>query len=354
MLFSYNYVPHDVEKLQAWLDHLVKEVWCKACGEFKLDLLDPELQEIVQAIADDNKTKLKLFEPIRDLFDLFKGLSTDQRAQFARWYDANNNIEALCSNSPEQQPVTYAEVAVINAPLAEQLKAFYTDLWVRVLGLSPVKTKIGPIDAHYRDFVSVNKQGKCPYCGLFNLDGEHDVTRDAYDHFLPKATYPFNSVNFRNLAPMCGKCNSGYKLQKDPVCHLDPIKRKTGNTRRKAFYSYAAVHPRIEVSMSVNTKNSQDIQPEEIAISLTAPGKDEEVESWREVFGIEQRYKARCCGENDGKAWLIRVTEENILYDRTTQQMLEAEIRAAEKTPWSDANFLKKPFLEACRTAGIV
>lgn len=34
--------------------------------------------------------------------------------------------------------------------------------------------------------------------------------------------------------------------------------------------------------------------------------------------------------------------------------MLDAEVRAAEKKPWSDANFLKKPFLIACKNANLV
>jgi len=46
--------------------------------------------------------------------------------------------------------------------------------------------------------------------------------------------------------------------------------------------------------------------------------------------------------------------EENENYGLTTQQMLEAEMRAAESRPWSDANFLKKPFLLACQNAGLV
>jgi hypothetical protein len=39
MLFNYRYVNHSIERFQEYLDHLVKEVWCKATGEFSLDLL---------------------------------------------------------------------------------------------------------------------------------------------------------------------------------------------------------------------------------------------------------------------------------------------------------------------------
>jgi hypothetical protein len=38
MLFNYRYVNHSIERLQVYLDHLVKEVWCKANGPFSLNL----------------------------------------------------------------------------------------------------------------------------------------------------------------------------------------------------------------------------------------------------------------------------------------------------------------------------
>lgn len=79
-----------------------------------------------------------------------------------------------------------------------------------------------------------------------------------------------------------------------------------------------------------------------------------EVDSWKAFFSIEKRYKARCCAENEGKAWLSRITEENENYGLTQQQMLNAEVRAAENKPWSDANFLKRPFLLACQNAGLI
>jgi hypothetical protein len=34
--------------------------------------------------------------------------------------------------------------------------------------------------------------------------------------------------------------------------------------------------------------------------------------------------------------------------------MFVAEIKTAVNTPWSDANFLKKPFLQACKAAGML
>ena len=42
MLFPYTYVPHQIEKMQAFIDFIFHEVWCKApIGlDFHADLFD--------------------------------------------------------------------------------------------------------------------------------------------------------------------------------------------------------------------------------------------------------------------------------------------------------------------------
>jgi len=87
-----------------------------------------------------------------------------------------------------------------------------------------------------------------------------------------------------------------------------------------------------------------------------APGCDEEVEIWRDVFGIEERYKAKCCAENDGKAWLQHIVKEcaNPAAGLTLDALLALNFRAADRPPYDSANFLKKPFLAACKEANLI
>jgi len=353
MLFNYRYVPHDIEKFQTWLDHLVKEVWCKAAGDFHVDMLHADLQLVVLDIYNteeakpNGKTHDWLFGPIDEIFKLFKNLTSDQREQISTWYDNNNDIEALCANDPQKTPGTYAQIKAINTDLEKKLKKFCQSLFTDVIHLKAVTSRTAEIDAHYDAFVKVNDEGKCPYCGYGDIKGQYHSRREAYDHYLPKGTYPFNSVNFRNLAPMCHECNSSYKLTKDP------IRNNATGERRKAFYSYAAVPPGISIALTLATADIDTLRPEDIALNVAAPGRDEELEAWKDVFGIEERYKARCCAENDGMAWLSRITEENENYGLTPKQMVEAEMRAAENKPWSDANFLKRAFLAACQQLGV-
>jgi hypothetical protein len=355
MLFNYRYVPHTIETFQVWLDHLVKEVWCKAEreGEFSVDLLHPDFRDVVVAIAGDKSIQFKIYEPIEEIFYLFKSLPVEYRVQFGEWYDANNDIEALCANAADKIPGTYEEIELIDGELAKKLKSFCLDLWNRVLHLAPVTAEIGKIDDHYVAFVKENDEGKCPYCGLNGIKGEHHSKREAYDHFLPKGIYPFNSINFKNLAPICHECNSSYKLNLTPIRHIDPITRKDNGGRRKAFFSYATIRSNIQITMNLHRRDLNNLRPKDIALNITSTGRDEEVESWKDVFGIEERYRAACCGKNEGRAWMSRILEEYENYKLTPEAMLQAEIRAAEAKPWADANFLKKPFLVACQDAGL-
>lgn len=361
MLFPYQFVPHRIETLQVWINHLVKEVWCQAATDFSLALLHPDLRAVVEEIynTEEDITRGKtgdwLHGPIKRIHQIFQHqLTSDQRQQVSAWYDNNNDIEALCSCDPARVPVTYTELRAIRADLADEIKAFCISLWSNVLGLKAVRSRVGEIDEHYEAFVAVNKAGKCPYCGYNDIKGTNHTRREAYDHFLPKGIYPFNSVNFRNLAPMCHECNSSYKLQLDATHHIDPISRKSTGARRKSFYTYAAASPSISISLSLNTQDVMKLSPDEIDLNLSSQGRDEEVEAWREVFGIDERYKAKCCAENDGKAWLGKVRDEHQNYGLTPEQMLAAEIRSAESRPWSDSNFLRKSFLEACLSAKVV
>jgi hypothetical protein len=360
VLFNYRYVNHSIERFQVYLDHLVKEVWCKATGDFSLELLHPDLREIVLEIynteEDTSRGRINdwLYGPIQKIYNLFKRLEPPQRQQISVWYDDNNDIEALCACDSLKVPATYADIRAINAELEKALKDFCKSLFTDVIHLEAVTRRIGEIEAHYTVFVAENNEVKCPYCGYGDIKGLHHTRREAYDHYLPKGTYPFNSVNFRNLALMCHECNSAYKLAKDPTRHIDPIRRSNGGTRRKAFYSYAALASGIRVIVTLKTKDLTNLVPNDIELQLTAPGREEEVEAWNDIFGIQERYKAKLCAKNDGKAWLQQITEEAANGNLTSDELLAMELRGADRFPYDSANFLKKPFLTACKDAGII
>jgi hypothetical protein len=355
MLFNYRYMNHRIERLQDYLDHLVKEVWCKADGAFSIDLLHAGLREIILEIynTEEDATRGKisdwLYGPIREIYEIFRTrLTADQRERVAIWYDHNNDIEGLCARDPSKPPATYADIRQIDVDLEKALRDFCKNLFTDVLHLRSVTSRIGEIDEHYDAFVATNTEGKCPYCGYGDLKGVYHTKREAYDHFLPKGTYPFNSVNFHNLAPMCHECNSAYKLAKDPIA------TSTGDHRRKAFYSYDTVAASIAITVTLNNNDITNLSPDDIELQLNAPGREEEVETWKDVFGVVERYKAKFCGKNDGRAWLECIVEEAENGEVSREQLLALTFRAADRSPYDGANFLKKPFLAACQQAKII
>lgn len=350
MLFPYKYVQHQMERMQEFIDFIFHAVWCKAPtgGHFGLHLFNanPDLREVMEAFYySDGQGADFFYGHVERIYALFSGLSATEISQFQQWYQGNNDLEKACANDPTVQLARYTDIAVINKHLANQLETFFKGLYSR-LDLAALRAKIGEIDDHYNNaFLSKNRTGKCPFCGIGDIKGPHHTKREAYDHYLPKALYPFNSINFCNLAPACHECNSTYKLSKDPV-HNDA-------GRRKAFYPYAATGSTIDIQVTLQTPDIANLKPEDITLQFGPGSIREEIETWKEVYDIEERYKAKLCGENDGKYWLNQVLQECKNYGKQPADILNMRAMDAQDSPYAECNFLRKPFLDACQQAGI-
>lgn len=356
MLFNYHYVPHGLEKLQEWLAFLVKNVWCKPKSRFALRMLSPELRDVIKETKEASRKHDYLQKPICKIHNICRDqLTPAQRTKFSKWHDDNVNIEALCAGTGGATPITYKAVAAVNAELAEELESFCTNLWTKVRKLKPVSDRLGTLDQHFEEFRKTNRTGICPYCGISRIEGIFSETQEDYDHFLPKGTYPFNAVAMKNLAPICDKCNKKYKLQQDPL-HRNGI-------RRKAFYTYSAAAPTVAIQVELVPLNgapivARSLCPENVKLDFVSPGRDEELKGWREVFGLETRYKELCCqGDNDGAGggyWLAQVLGEMRDNGMNPDTALATVSRAASASQWADVNFLKIPFLRACQAAGLI
>lgn len=352
MLFSYTYVPHSMEKMQKYIDYIFYVLWCNApTRPYDMNLFNgwKELKSIVNAFHyDDTKGGDFFNSKIELIYEHFEGLSSQQINQLKEWYKANNNIEQLCNNAPVVTPINYQQLSAFNQPLSDDLKSFFKKLYGKeILGLTAVKACIGNIDDHYDQFMQVNIKGKCPFCGLSDVKGVHHTKREAYDHYLPKGMYPFNSINFHNLSPMCNECNSSYKLAKDPL-------NDGAGHRRRAFYvySHASTIPEIEITLGSN--DIKNLTPGDINLNVTSATHQEHVNTWLDVYGVEERYKAKCISETDGQYWYLQILDEAENYDKTAKEALVIRKDIAAKFPFSDTNFLRKPFLEACEKAGLI
>lgn len=341
-----------MEKMQAFIDFIFFKVWCKApIGlTFSPDLFDkePDLKEIVSKFGFAGNAPVRgkqFYKDIKANYQLFAVLIPSEIDQLKRWYRANNDIEKVCANDPAVQIARYADITAINPDLSDQLASFFKGLYSQLLDLTALRDRIGKIDDHYKTFMQANTSGKCPFCGIGDIKGIHHSKRDAYDHYLPKGFYPFNSINFQNLVPACHNCNSAYKLGKDPV--------STTAGRRKAFYPYASPEHSINVEIELKKMDIERLSPEDIEFRFGPPDLQEEIETWKDLYDIEERYKAKCCGGNDGRYWLQQRFDEWQEDGRLPVDYMQTLARQTLKNPFADNNFLKKAFLEGCRRAGL-
>ncbi|MEG6304300.1 hypothetical protein UXP06_06815 [Enterobacter ludwigii] len=357
MLFAYTYVPHQMERMQRFINFIFYQVWCRArkLDGYDLTLFDanPPLKEIMLSFAYDHTAAGDRFSSqVQSIFQSFAQLSREQIAQFKRWYQGNNNLEKVCANLPNAQLARYADIAMNYKELSEQLGTFFKGLYSQsLLDLAALRAKIGDIDDHYKNFVQINKVGKCPFCGISDLLSEYHTKREAYDHYLPKALYPFNSINFRNLVPACHYCNSSYKTSKNPAyTPKDPA----GAVRRRAvFYPYKPVTHAIELQVTLQTSDIANLAPNDIDLQFGPNAVAEEIDTWKDIYGIEERYKAKFCGENDGKYWLTQVLDEWKEDGKNPSDFLRTLARQTRSRPYADCNFLRKPFLDACEARGL-
>jgi len=130
----------------------------------------------------------------------------------------------------------------------------------------------------------------------------------------------------------------------------DPLHNSENGYRRKSFYPYQTSPYAIELEISLNPQDWNNIKPDDVSLTLGPEVLKEEIDTWLDVYGIEERYKAKCCGENDGKYWIAQVWDEWQNNGKTPQDCLTTLKR---QKPLADVNFLKKPFLEACQRAGL-
>jgi len=356
MLFPYTYVPHQMERMQEFIDFIFYEVWCKAPGggDFSFDLFNgnAELKELLETFHFSDTKGADFFNGhVERIYGLFAALTPAQIDQFKQWYQANNDIEKVCSNDPATQIARYAEITAINEDLGGQLATFFKGLYSQsLLNLAALREKIGDIDAHYKAFMGANKTGKCPFCGIADMHGVYHSKREAYDHYLPKGLYPFNSINFHNLVPACHHCNSSYKTSKDPA--YNPKDPAGAIARRKVFYPYANPGPNIEVAIDLGMADIDHLAPDDIQLTFGPPALNEEIETWKDVYGIDERYRAKCCS-GDAKDWLEQIRILRDAHGVDPLASLNTMQQQALEAPFANNNFLKKAFLEGCQKVGL-
>lgn len=147
-------------------------------------------------------------------------------------------------------------------------------------------TDLGLRDRNYGHLYDSLDYKVCAFCGVEMLDAPGQK-REALDHYLPVALYPFAGVNFRNLTPMGSKCNSRYKGRQDILRAAD-----TGQ-RRQCCDPYAS--PILHLSLDESRPFEGDVIRYVVCPAWVVRwegGDQVRLDTWETVFGISERYKA--------------------------------------------------------------
>jgi len=365
----FNYIPikHDIDKLQEYLDFLFFDIWLNAKGDFNSHLLkaNDDLFNIYEVLEIQDSDWGNFFTArIASIHKEFANIDDDDfKTKLKESYIANNNIEGLC-NDKRIIPITYQDIDSVYPSLSKALKDFYSKLYgstspfnLKAFGF--LNEKLLP--DYDKEFMIINDREICPFCGIHFLKGNNHTYREAYDHFIPKGIYPFNAINFKNLAPMCHECNSTYKLTKKPIYkndenNINPIKRE--KTRNLSFYPYSTEKIQLNFNLKLKTGSIDKLTPKDIELVIESENKNEQVESWNRIFGLEERYKALLCSPSAGKDWFNSIMDE---YQNAKElsDIVEADqyynviLKDAKKNLFSGQGFIKSVFLEECKNKGL-
>lgn len=263
MLRIYKPIKHDIFQLQTMLQHLVCSVWCIADENSCEEKLDKNFRNLYSAYE---WLKVK----VDSIYEIFKTLSTVDRDNIKDAFLIDNSIEDLCEG--KKKPIYLKSLPEI---AEKDIKPLLVDFYETLLERAKVP---GTKKDYYEKLITTNDFRFCPCCGLIDIELEDSKNREAFDHYLPKALYPFASVNFMNLVPLCHKCNSDRKGEKDPI-----------ENGRKAFYPFNKKQPIIEIKFTLDrSKNFESLKREDLTIEID--GDKEKIETWNILFDIKERY----------------------------------------------------------------
>lgn len=271
MIKSYTFVKTDHQKLHNFVIAFFNRIEHET-GEFSLDFFEEVFRPIVQRHPTILKTEFT------DIYNEISLWTQADRSRLCEEIRLSNDIQKICSGL-----VTPRRISDTENGIYKKIRTLFLKLYTNVLDGTPVHEELGiTLRQHFDTFRRANNHiTLCPMCGISELKTEHDVTRDQYDHYLPKALYPLSSVNFYNLIPTCKECNSfDVKGEKDIVALKN----------NKLFYPYDKNHKGIKISFSIQQDNTviDDIKWQVELISYD--WKAQEVDAWKQIYNIEERY----------------------------------------------------------------
>jgi len=225
------------------------------------------------------------------VFMAYKALDARGRTLVRRAAQNNNAVEDLCS----KKSVHLQNLRIQQKAIHTGLTLLFKHLWSKVLGKDP------EFRTHYEKFITGNDMiVVCPFCGCERYEDLQGGVRNPYDHYLCKCRYPLATLNFRNLVPMCERCNRNPGKGSKDVIHTD----RAQTQRRYAFYPYGQI-PHVSVTLTQRSPGTLRHDPEwtvQLRVAGNSATTREKINTWITVFDLPRRYGARING--GARTWI--------------------------------------------------
>lgn len=290
MIYSYNYINHPIQKFHEGMMFFFGKMI-----ELDLTVYDENqlLEEWFRPLVNKSPSTLK--GEMEEIVKVFHLLPSSDKTKVKLAFENNQNIEEICKGNIEPKKFDF----ITDKTFRELLKNFFESLWSR-LGKKgdgvngKVIEECKTIMDHFSTFRedTKHKMRLCPFCCLNPLKPSFGVYRNAYDHYLPKAQYPFVSVNFKNLVPVCHECNSDEKGTADTPFY------DTGE-RRTVYYPFDNTIEDDHFEPQIAPEENYDSELRSTLLkdinwkySLKSQNnEDVRLNSWDQIFQIKRRYK---------------------------------------------------------------
>jgi hypothetical protein len=173
-----------------------------------------------------------------------------------------------------------------------------------------VKNRCGSLKGHFENFRTTNLFSICPFCGMENLLTDYDDSKNEYDHYISKGDYPFCSINFNNLVPVCDYCNKGGNKGTKDIPFLPD---SNPQVQEELYFPYSSTFPDHEIVLSINSANTDlsDVNNWTLNIGCTPAPNENRKDRWIEIYNIKNRYKSKIAG--DSYRWKDRIVTKHAL-----------------------------------------
>ncbi len=342
MIYTYKYLSHPIENFHKSLMFFFEKLF-----ELNPDSYDESrlTEADFRLCVNDSRDVIK--DGLIKIVELYYRLPSTEKDMLRQAYAINSDIERICRDITID-PVQYKKLPFLFEQIIKDgktkevcfLKDFSMKLWKKYPHVNRIETMYGVIQDHFNKFRTLDEnRGKvCPFCGLFPLlpptETSQEKNRDDYDHVAAESIYPFVALNFKNLAPACGACNTNEKKTEDVF--YDKEKQ-----RREVLYPYDETYRAEELNIKIENVTPYDPSTLktlfnsidwDFAIEL-AGVEESYLKTWDQVYHIKDRYKRAL--KTFEKEWFCQLVdiykeemEDGVSYDRFKEKVLKRSKKA--------------------------